>query len=45
MHADACVFSVVKKMNERFVLTTRKKAKVREVGLEVLASEQSQIEV
>lgn len=33
IQVDACIFSVVKKMDERFVQTTGKKAKVREEGL------------
>lgn len=30
MQVDACIFSVIKKMDERFVQTTEKKAKFRE---------------
>lgn len=33
IHVDVCIFSVVKKTDERFVQTTGKKAKVREEGL------------
>lgn len=33
IQVDVCISSVVKKMDERFVQTTGKKAKVREEGL------------
>lgn len=45
MEADACVFSVVKKMYERFAQKTKKQAKVMEEGLKVTAAGQSQNEV